>query len=496
MRTPVAPAVVAQTESPEQQPSIVPSIEPEKPALADIGERIGGENETLRNLLIDTGLQFRALDELKETFLKLTDPLGKLLETLEQVKFDNASLVGAHNELRGTHDTLRGDFDTLEKKASALESDNQRLARELAVTKQTAGDLEVEKTKLSNEIATVRVDHATIQDQLGEETNRRRALDDEKQLLLARAESTNKRLIESEAAGNLIREKHSLLENERDSLQSALDQTLGQSSRASRRLSEVENALGEARGRIQQLENNLSSAEEERQKTSAALDEANQNRQSEVYALTLKLDAMKSRAATAEKLLAELRQNLVARTEEIRVTEGKLADATVGRSAAEKKAEQHAAATETAERQAKRHEQARLALMERVKTLSETIKSRDSALAVAEDKIRSLGNRGELLKAEATSSSAKAEMRIEQLNAAVERERAARAVAEGALEATRADYARSQREFAAERALRRRTGSQPAEKLEEANSPATGNGARKSARSGLQLVDANPGNAA
>ena len=500
-RASVKPIAETEMATATKQSSANAPAETAKPALTDIGERIGNNNETLRNLLIDTGLQFRAVDELKETFFKLTDPLGRLLETLEQVKFDNASLLGAHNELRDNHETLRGDFDAIEKKSSALESNNQRLAGELSVVQQAAKDLEGEKAKLSNEIAALRVGHATVKNQLGEETSRSNVLAEEKRRLLERAESADKHLIESEAAANLAYEKLSLLENERDSLQGALDQTLGQSSRTSRRLSEVENALSQARGRIQQLETGLSSTEEARQKTSTALEEVNQQRQSEVYALTLKLDAMKSRAAAAEKLLAEMRQSLVARTEEIRVTEAKLLEATLGRNGAEKKAEQFATAAEAAERLAKKHEQSRLALMERVNALSETVKSRDSALAAAEEKVRSLGNRGDLLKTEAASNTAKAEKRIEQLNAAIERERAARAVAEGALEATRSDYARSQREFAAERALRRRTGpaaltAEGEEKVVELHPAANANAARNSGHNGSQPADTTPSNAA
>src|ERR1700733_9004090 len=200
MRTSVTPPAEPVAALAVKQSSPNPPAEPAKPTLADLGERLGSDNETLRNLLIDTGLQFRAIDELKETFTKLTDPLSKLLETLEQVKFDNASLLGSLNELRDNHTTLRGDFDTLEKKSSALESDNQQLNCELTVTQQAAKDLEGEKAKLTNEVATVRVAHATVQSQLGEESNRSRALNDEKRLLLERAESTEKRLIESEAA--------------------------------------------------------------------------------------------------------------------------------------------------------------------------------------------------------------------------------------------------------------------------------------------------------
>src|SRR6202051_2602682 len=101
-----------------------------KSTFANTGERIGGDNEALRHLLIDTGLQFGALDELKETFGKLVDPLHNLLSTLEQTKFDNASLRGALTELRSSHETLRSEFEGLEKKSSELGGDNHRLTRD------------------------------------------------------------------------------------------------------------------------------------------------------------------------------------------------------------------------------------------------------------------------------------------------------------------------------------------------------------------------------
>jgi chromosome segregation ATPase len=469
-----------------KQPSANQLDDNGKSPFTDIGERIGGDNEALRNLLIDTGLQFRALDDLKETFGKLTNPLSRLLETLEREKFDNASLRGALNELRTSHESLRTEFETLEKKASELEGDNVRLNRDLAAVEQTAHELADEKAKLGNDISTLRVAHAGLEKQLAEETVKSRTLDDEKRLLLERADGADKRVIESDAASNLAREKHALIENERDSLQTALDQTLGQSTRTSRRLAETENSLSDARARVQQLENGLATVEEERKRLSAALDEANERRQSEIYALTLKLDAMKSRSAAAEKLLSEMRQNLVARTEEIRVVEAKLVDATVGRGAAEKKVEQLTATAEAADRQTKKLEQTRLSLSDRTKVLSETVKARDNVLAHAEDKIKSLSNRVELLKAEGASNQAKAEKRIEQLNAAIERERAERAVAEGALESARTDYARLQREILIERALRRHSAAPEdaadANQAREPMPPKNGNGSGHGAK--------------
>src|ERR1700692_141926 len=101
-----------------------------KSTFADIGERIGGDNEALRHLLIDTGLQFGALDELKETFGKLVDPLHNPLRPIEQAKFNNASWRGARTELRSSHETLRSEFEGLEKKSSELGGDQPPQARD------------------------------------------------------------------------------------------------------------------------------------------------------------------------------------------------------------------------------------------------------------------------------------------------------------------------------------------------------------------------------
>jgi chromosome segregation ATPase len=433
-----------------------------KTTFADVGARIGEDNEALRNLLIDTGHQFSAVDDLKETFGKLVEPLSRLLTTLEHERADNAGLRGALAEIRTSHETLRTEFQGLGKRSSELESDNERLARDLDTAQQTVRQLEDDKAKLGSEIAAMRVAMAKLESQLGDETSSVRALSDEKGILAERSDAADKRINELEAEVALARERLSLLENDKDTLQAALDRTLAESSRTSRRLAESEGALSDARGRLQQVESSLAAVEAERKRLAAACDEANEQRQSEVYALVLKLDAMRSRSDAAEKLLAEVRQNLVARTEEIRVAESKIVEATVARSGAEKKFEHVSAVSEGRDRQTKKLEQARANLTERCNVLSETLKASESSLGHAQEKVRSLTGRVEQLQSDAAANQAKAEKRIEQLNAAIERERVERALAEGALETTRGDYARVQREMSVERSTRRR-GASPKE---------------------------------
>jgi crescentin len=86
--------------------------------LTEIGTRVGEDNETLRNLLIDTDRRIGALDDLKVAFRSLVEPIGAALHALEQEKTENFGLRNALAELRTGHDSLRGDYSALEKRAA------------------------------------------------------------------------------------------------------------------------------------------------------------------------------------------------------------------------------------------------------------------------------------------------------------------------------------------------------------------------------------------
>src|SRR5262249_60248227 len=73
--------------------------EPSEPTLADIGARVGEENETLRNLLIDTDRRIGALDDLKDAFRNLVEPIGSALQALEPEKNDNVGFAHALTDI-------------------------------------------------------------------------------------------------------------------------------------------------------------------------------------------------------------------------------------------------------------------------------------------------------------------------------------------------------------------------------------------------------------
>jgi chromosome segregation ATPase len=170
----------------------------------------------------------------------------------------------------------------------------------------------------------------------------------------------------------------------------------------------------------------------------------------------MRLDGLVSRTATAERLLAETRHGLLARTEEVRAFDRKAVEATIARGAAERRLAQIEAAHEARERQIRDLETARNALAERNNEIAKTVKSREMALARSEEAVAGLTARNSQLEADIQVSRTGIERRIDDLNSALERERLERAVVEGALEAARKDNARLQRDLASLRASLRR----------------------------------------
>jgi chromosome segregation ATPase len=150
-------------------------------------------------------------------------------------------------------------------------------------------------------------------------------------------------------------------------------------------------------------------------------------------------------------LLAEVRQTLAARTEDIRVLERKALEATIARNATEKVVERLTVARDGLDAKTRELEQARASLTERSNSLAETLKARETVLAHSEQKIKSLTDRIAEIEVDAGAYRATTERRIDELNASLQRERVELAVAQGALETTRRDYARLQRDMLAGR---------------------------------------------
>jgi len=185
--------------------------------------------------------------------------------------------------------------------------------------------------------------------QLTHESAQRRTVTEARRALQDQFDIAEKRIIGLEGELAAAREKLALLEDEKRSLQIAVDQALNETARLTRRLTESENTLTATRAQLGKVESSFAEAYAERGRLSAVLDEAKEQHQAERSNLNMRLDALQSRAATAERLLSEARQNLIARTEEVRAFDRKSVEATISRNNSEKRVAQIEAAHESRE---------------------------------------------------------------------------------------------------------------------------------------------------
>ena len=212
-------------------------------SLSDVGSRIGEENEVLRNLLTDTGRKINELEDLKDAFDKLVAPFNSTLRALKQEKSQNMSLSGMLTEARTSYETLRTEFYQIERKSTVLEAGGERLREDLELARETGRALESARLELTDDL---NARHAQINEldcQLTHKSAQRRTVTGGRRALQDQFDIAEKRIIGLEGELAAAREKLALLEDEKRSLQIAVDQALNETARLTRRLTESENTL-------------------------------------------------------------------------------------------------------------------------------------------------------------------------------------------------------------------------------------------------------------
>jgi chromosome segregation ATPase len=234
----------------------------------------------------------------------------------------------------------------------------------------------------------------------------------------ARCTTADKRVAELEAELASGCEQLGILENENHSLRKSLDLIASEYSLLSSRLMESDAAVDEALSQFEQMMTSLTVAEADRTEQAIALEAANKKRQDEAETLNARLEAMSARAVAAEKLIAEVRQDLHA---DIVQSSAELADAIAARHAADKKCEVLQNSLQLKERRVRELEQSHAKLVDDTNKLLKTCKSRDAALACAEERISLLADLFAQLEAEAKRPGSLKE--IEKINSQLQSER-------------------------------------------------------------------------
>jgi DNA-directed RNA polymerase subunit F len=295
------------------------------------------------------------------------------------------------------------------------------------------------------------------------------------QCLTESAAAADEGITQPDSVFGSAREEFVHRENENRSLQTSLDLLISENARLSRclterdaadnRLTELEGKLGsareelvirenenrslqtalvgtdKARSQLEQMKTALIAAEIELNKLVYGINETNEKRQTEISTLHVSLEAMSSRAATAEKLLVDAQQSWLVRIEENSIAERKLADATEACNVAEKKLELLQSLFQLKEREVQQLEESRSKLTEGIDTLLRAFKTRDTALARAEEMVKMLAVRVAQLEMEASQK------KIDELNSQLQCGRMVRAIAEVAPEKACTNFAEPQQEL-------------------------------------------------
>jgi crescentin len=424
-------------------------LELDEELFSALGAQIGADNESLRNLMLDANAKIGELDIIKAAVSKLADPLSKTLRAFEAEKSEKISLQTVLNNTRTAYGKLRNEVAELEKKTSASDKECKSLRQELATTQSLLRTTETTKAEIAIDIAARRAQIAELEQRLAQETGETRSLREENRRLDERLSATDKRIIALESDLNAARQRLMMAEDEKRAQQTSLNKASSDAARLSRKLAETEASLNATQGRLRHVEANFIEVNTERSRLVSALDEANEHHEREITSQHMRFDTLQARATATENLLGEAREHLLARAEDIRESDRRIGDMAMECDALHARVSELEAGRIQRDSEFTEVDQARATSMERSTTLARAFAAKEAALGRAEDANVSLNERIATLEATLANEKQSAENTIQELNAAIQREKLERAVVEGALESGRKDFARLMREVMA-----------------------------------------------
>ena len=95
-------------------------LELDEELFSTLGAQLGGENEALRNMLLDANNKIAELDTIKAAVGKLVDPVSKALRDFETEKTEKVGLQTVLNNTRTAYGKLRNEVGDLEKKLTGI----------------------------------------------------------------------------------------------------------------------------------------------------------------------------------------------------------------------------------------------------------------------------------------------------------------------------------------------------------------------------------------
>jgi crescentin len=424
-------------------------LELDEELFSSLGARMGGENEALRNLLLDANSKINELDTIKSAVGKLVEPVGKALRDFEAEKTEKVGLQTVLNNTRTAYGKLRNEVGDLEKKLAAADRECQTLRQDYAAAHSLLHTLETTKTDFTIDIASLRAHIADLESNLAQRTGETIALREENKRFDERLIVSEKRVIALESDLGAARQRLLIADDEKRAQHAQLDKASVETARLSRKLTESEASFNAVQGRLRHAEASINEASIERARLITAIDELNERHGRELSGQAMRFDSLQARATTLEKVVGDARELLLARAEQIREYDRRNGEIATERNDLQERVTTLQATLIEFESKYKEADQTRTAYMDRNGALARAITAKEAVLAQTEDANAALVDRVATLEAALAGERQNAEQKITELEAALRREQLERAVMEGALATARKDFARAMREVMA-----------------------------------------------
>ena len=247
---------------------------------------------------------------------------------------------------------------------------------------------------------------------------------------------------EADTATAASRQQALLAQEELTVMRKQLDQAGVEMTRMSRQVSELESLLGGERARVRGLEASLASSQEESLRAVRAVEARLEATRIELTVAHGKAESYLGQTAKLESLNTEMSGRLNETQAQLRGAERRLNELQVDQSRADDRNKSLEEELGVIRVRLATVESARTAAVERSDQLSKQLHANEIALKRAENRAAELRDRLESAQAETAQRRSTLEERLASVEAGLERERAERTIAEGALESIRRERGR------------------------------------------------------
>ena len=400
-------------------------------------DSIGRRNEGLRTHLDAIEFSFRNIELIRSQFYDALRPIDQTLVEIERTKVAHLEAERKFEALTEAHERLRSDHAIITLERNGLAAQTERLSERVKDLEKAIGAAEAGASEARAALVERRAKLERTEREL--EDNKRRLHTVSEQLPALRAEfaAKEKRLLEVEQQRAALQDQNVLMAQENRSLRTRIEEFVANGSKLNRQVSDLESRRDDLTKRVEELEATLAQETAAHGKLKAAHLDAAESHRLIASNLLEEVGAMTSRSEAAERLLAEARETLRERDAEIRGFEQRALESSL--SAKSKDAALADLERDLTSARALHAEvdSVRTALDQRSAELAKALEAKDAALQRAEQKIVAIEGRISEQSKTMNAEREAFEEKVAKLKEQLEAEQAARAFAEGALQAAR-----------------------------------------------------------